>query len=59
MGGGEDEAVAEADGSTEGVPDWLGVPLAEPPVDCVVVGEGVFVEERLVEGEPLSLPEGV
>jgi hypothetical protein len=59
VGGGEDEAVAEADGSTEGEPDWLGVPLAEPPMDCVVVGEGVFVEERLAEGEPLSLPEGV
>ena len=41
------------------VKEELGVPLAEPPEERVVVGDAETVVERLNVGEPLSLPDGV
>jgi len=43
----------------DGVNDDVGVPLAEPPVERVVVGVADTVEERLGVVDPLSLPDGV
>lgn len=42
----------------DGVCDDDGVALAEPPADSVVVGVAVNVDERLVDVEPVSLPDG-
>jgi hypothetical protein len=59
VGGGVELADNEFVDDEVAVADDDGVPLAEPPIDKVVVGVAVTVVERLIVGDPLSLPDGV
>ncbi len=53
------EAESEFVGVGDDERDGDGVPLAEPPIDSVVVGDAVTVVERLNVDDPLPLPDGV
>jgi hypothetical protein len=53
------EAVSEIVDEGDDDSDGDGVPLAEPPIDKVVVGVAEIVEDPLNVVDPLSLPDGV